>query len=58
VTGDRARLDDVCKERDAARAALRDLVYQSAWFESCAEEGSDAWKAYAEARRILDAVPP
>ncbi len=37
-----------------SRAALRDLVYQSEWFESCAEEGSDAWKAYAEARRVLD----
>ena len=49
-----ARMEDAEQECDEARAALRDLVYQSEWFESCAEEGSDAWKAYAEARRVLD----
>lgn len=46
------------QERDSARAALRGLVYQSEWFESCAEEGSDAWKAYAEARRVLGEGKP
>ena len=49
-----AHMEDAEHECDEARAALRDLVYQSEWFESCAEEGSDAWKAYAEARRVLD----
>ena len=46
------------QERDEARAALRDLVYQSEWFESCAEEGSEAWNAYAEARRVLGEGKP
>ena len=41
-----------------SRAALRDIVYQSEWFESCAEEGSDAWKAYAKARALIAELSP